>query len=161
MNSFPFQKVPRALLLDGRPPVRMVMLYEDGEGGRRAKRFADEVLHGDGADSGGTASFWNFDVLEHADVRTTAARAAACADFVVFAASGNRALSPELDEWLGMWAWMIGKNNPALVALLEEGSGDGAEAIHSELLGIADRKGLEFVEFHFQRSPQPCGTGRG
>lgn len=29
-----------ALLADGQPAVRMVMLYEDGESGRRARRFA-------------------------------------------------------------------------------------------------------------------------
>ncbi len=63
--------------------------------------------------------------------------AAAGADFVIFAASGDREFSPEIDEWLGMWAWLIDEKNPALVALLENGDGKCVRTIRSELSTIA------------------------
>lgn len=141
------------------PPVRMVMVYEDGDAGRRAKRFADEVLHGAGGDYRGTANFWNFDALASPEVRAAAANAAASADFVILAASGERQLSPEVDEWLGAWSWMIGEKNPALVALFDESKSRCVRSIRSDLGVIAKRKHLEFVAFHCRSEPSPDEGG--
>lgn len=142
------------LLTDGPPAVRMVMLYEDGDAGRRARQFAHEVLHGDGGECAGSTSFWSFDLLGLPNVRAAAASAAASADLVILAASGESALPPEIEEWLGMWAWRIGERSPALVALLEDGDGRSASTIQSELRAVAVRKDLEFVAFQFHAGSQ-------
>jgi hypothetical protein len=137
-----------ALLADAPPAFRVVTIYEDGDSGRRARQFADEVLRDAEQDCEGTTNYWSFDVLECKQVRNAAASAAAGADLVIFSASGERECSPALEEWLEMWAWLIGENDPALVALLEKADGRNARRIRVNLQAIAERKTLEFVAFH-------------
>jgi hypothetical protein len=121
------------------------MLYEDADAGRYAKRFSDKVMEEIGDEGECVRNLWSFDVLGITEVRNAAAGAARNADLVIISASGKCALSREVEEWLELWAWLIDRAHPTLVALSREPTGSYAASIHDRLRRLAREKGVRFI----------------
>jgi hypothetical protein len=144
MNTATLPPQSRALLNGTPPEFNIVMIYEDGDAGRRAKRFSDKLLHEIGCRCQCVRNLWSFDVLAITNVRNAAAGIARAADLVIVSTSGERELSPHIEKWLDLWAWLIDGTNPALVALFENANGEHAGKIRWSLRGLAAGKRLPF-----------------
>ncbi len=142
--STPRLAPPPTLAFDGVPDFRIVILYEDYAAGRRAKDLSDRLLHTLGDNCVDVVNLWSFDVLGLTDVRNASTSAAKVADLVILSVSGARALSPEVEEWLELWAWLLDGTNPALLALFHQADGSCVAEIRARLYPISARKGLEF-----------------
>jgi len=136
-------------LLNGIPPqLNMVMIYEDGKAGRRAKQFSDQFLHEVGGHCRCVRNLWSFDALSITRIRNAAAGTAQNANLVILSVSGEHALSPSVERWLDLWIWLIDEANPALVLLFENSNGRHAGAIRDSLRALAKQKPIAFF-------PQP------
>lgn len=148
MNTATMPPESRALLNGIPPELNIVMLYEDADAGRCAKRFSDKLLFEIGLQCECARNLWSFDVLAITNVRNAAAGIARSADLVIVSASGERELSPQVEKWLDMWVWLIDGGNPALVALFQNADGGYARKIRTDLRALAEKKRLPFF-------PQP------
>lgn len=144
MKATLFHPGSRDLRTEGSPEFRIVIIYEDAAAGRQARQFSDRLLREAWEDCVGVRNLWTFDVLGIREVRNAAASAAAAADLVIVAAAGGRELSPEVEDWLELWAWLIDRADPAVVALVQQADGRAVRNIRARLRLIAKRKGLEF-----------------
>ena len=144
MNTATFPPESRAFLAGAPPEFNIVIIYEDADAGRRAKRFSDRLLREIGDQFRCVRNLWSFDVLAITDVRNAAAGIARTADLVVVSASGERELAPQAEEWLDLWGWLIDGSTPALVALFENAEGEFTRQIRSVLSALARDKRLEF-----------------
>lgn len=144
MNTATFPPESRPLLAGIPPKLNVVMIYEDAEAGRRAKRFSDKLLHMIEPRCELVRNLWNFDVLAITNVRNAAAGIARVADLVIVSASGERELSPPVEGWLDLWVWLIDGTHPALVALFQNTNGCHAGGICESLRARARQKSIAF-----------------
>lgn len=121
------------------PKLRVTILYECLDAGKRAKRFSDELA----ADQTIDLSVWSFRVLGIREVRNVAASTAAAADLVILSLSGEKPLAAPVQEWIEMWTWLIEDHRPAVVALMASPDAEGAR-IRSYLRRGAAGKRLPF-----------------
>ena len=123
----------------------VVIVYEDLETGKQAKRtfdFLAEQLKGDCAFSN---QMWKFDVLNIPKLREMAAKDAAAADIVIVSCRPRNELAPEVKAWIELW---LAEQNGAiaLVALLENSTATPLEtlALRRYLAEVALRGNMEF-----------------
>ena len=125
------------------PKLRVTILYETVDAGKRAKHLSDELAAGLSADQALELSLWSFRVLGIRDIRNLAASTAACADLVILSLGGKRSLSAPVQEWIEMWTWLIDGHPPAVVALFSEPGTESAR-IRAYLRQAAASKKLRF-----------------
>lgn len=123
--------------------LRVTILYECLDTGERAKRFSEELAAEPAVNQELDLSFWDFRALGVREVRNTAAGTAATADLVILSLSGKRSLSAPVQGWIEMWAWLIDRHPPALVALFAAPDAEGAR-IRAYLRQTTAGKGLRF-----------------
>src|SRR6185436_13179821 len=74
--------------LEPNPPFNVVILYEDLETGKIAKRTYDYVTENLGANHQFTSQMWKFDVLEVPKLRELAVKDGALADVIIISSQG-------------------------------------------------------------------------
>ena len=130
--------------LDDRPKFKVVIIYEDGPAGKRAKYFYDKMIRELVDECDCTLELWNFQGLAIRDIGNSAAQAAAQADFVILSTRGKADLATETRNWIERWSRLIGDYAPALVVLLDQTETRGGKVTSTVryLRNITDRKGL-------------------
>jgi hypothetical protein len=121
----------------------VVIMYEEIEAGKLAKRACDSLIQNIGLDHGFTQQFWKFDALSIPVFQEAAGRDAARADFVVVSSQAGELPGPVL-AWLQTWLEQAA-TPLALVALFDPGSETlQANAVRDFLSSLAERGGVEF-----------------
>jgi hypothetical protein len=127
------------------PPFNIVIVYEDFETGKQAKRTFDFLAEHLQGECQFTNQMWKFDVLNIPRLREMAAKDAAAADIVIISCHARNELAPEVKAWIELW--LAEKNNTiALVALVGSPPGFTTQtmALRRYLAEVALRGGMEF-----------------
>jgi hypothetical protein len=132
--------------LDDMPCFNVVILYEDGPTGRRAKSFYDKFIHELEDECDFNLELWNFQVLGIPEFGESATEAAAQADFVILSLHGKAGLPGEIKEWIETWTGQIIDRSPALVALVDKPNARGGTTASTlaYLSSVANRTGIDF-----------------
>ena len=138
--------------LDDRPKFGVVIIYEDGAAGRRAKHFYDKVIWELVDECEFDLELWSFRVLALPGIGNWAARSAAQADLVILSMHGKTALSSPTRKWIGRWRRGLVDCKPALVVLLDEteAKGGGSAATLGYLRNLAVQNGISFYTHVFK-----------
>jgi hypothetical protein len=132
--------------LDDMPRFNVVILYEDGPAGRRAKRFYDKLIHKLEGECDFNLELWSFQVLGIREFGASAMEAAAQADLVIVSLHGKTGIPAEIKEWIEVLTGQIIDRPPGLVALLgkpKAGGGTAASTL-AYLSSVANRTGIDF-----------------
>jgi hypothetical protein len=135
-----------ALVADDRPKFNVVILYEDGHTGKRAKHFYDNVIRQLEDECDFNLELWNFQMIAIPEIADSTAQAAAQADLVIVSLHGKVELPDEIRNWIEEWPRLIVDRDPALVALLDKPQkrrGTAASTL-AYLRSVADRYGVSF-----------------
>src|SRR4051794_11994615 len=130
---------------DGAASFSVVIVYEDFETGKQAKRTFDFLAEQLKSDCVFTNQMWKFDVLNIPKLREMAAKDAASADIVIISCRARAELAPEVKAWIELW--LADENNAtALVALLDDSTAASLEtaALRRYLADVAVRGNMEF-----------------
>jgi hypothetical protein len=132
--------------LDEMPRFNVVILYEDGPAGRRAKRLYDKLNHELGDECDFNLKLWNFQVLAIPEFGESAMEAAAQADLVILSLHGKAGLPAEIKQWIETWTGQIIDRTSALVALVDKPSARGGTTASTlaYLSTVANRTGIDF-----------------
>ena len=132
--------------LNDMPRFNVVILYEDGPAGRRAKRLCDKLIHELKDECDFNLKLWNFQALGIPEFGESAMEAAAQADLVIVSLHGRAGIPAEIKEWIEALTGQIIDRPPALVALLgkpKAGGGTAASTL-AYLSSVANRTGIDF-----------------
>ena len=144
-------QIERTLDLDDKSKFKVVVIYEDGFTGKRAKHFYDKLTHELEDECAFSLQLWNFQVLAIPEVRELAAESAAQADFVILSLHGKAGLPVEIREWIETWSKLIIGKGPALIALVDKSTtrgGTNASAL-AYLKSVAKRTEVDFFGHAF------------
>jgi hypothetical protein len=112
------------------PKFKVVIIYEDGSTGRRAKFFYDKLIHELEDECVFSLQLWSFQVLAIPEIRKSAADSIAQADFVVFSLHGEAGLPARMRRWIETWPRQIFDRGPMLIALVDKSTArDGQNAL--------------------------------
>jgi hypothetical protein len=128
------------------PRFNVVILYEDGPTGRRAKRFYDKLIHEFEDECDFNLELWNFQVLGIPEFGESATQAAEQADFLILSLHGKAGIPAEIKQWIETWTGQNIDRTPALVALVDKPESGGATAASTlaYLSSVANRTGIDF-----------------
>ena len=133
---------------DSVPAFNVVIVYEDFETGKQAKRTYDFLAANLGHECQFSNQMWKFDVLALPKLREMAANDATLADIVLIACRGGD-LPVAVKSWFE--AWLAEEHRPAaLVALLEDSSEPNDPAtprLRAYLADVAKRGEMEFFSY--------------
>jgi hypothetical protein len=132
--------------LDDLPRFNVVVLYEDGPAGARAKGFYDKLIQEFVDECDFNLELWNFQVLGIPEIGESATEAAAQADFIILSLHGKARLPGEIKEWIETWTGQIIDRSPALAALVDKPNARGGTAASTlaYLSSVANRSGIDF-----------------
>ena len=102
------------------PKFKVVIIYEDGSTGKRAKLFYDKLIHQLEGEFVFSLQLWSFQVLAIPEIRKAAANSIAEADLVIFSLRGEAELPPRLRMWIETWPRQIFDRDPMLIALVDK-----------------------------------------
>ena len=105
---------------DHEPKFKVVIIYEDGSTGKRAKLFYDKLIHQLEDEYVFSLQLWSFQVLAIPEIRKPAANSIAEADFVIFSLRGEAELPPRLRMWIETWPRQFFDRDPMLIALVDK-----------------------------------------
>ena len=105
---------------DHEPKFKVVIIYEDGSTGKRAKLFYDKLIHQLEDECVFSLQLWSFQVLAIPEIRKAAADSIAEADFVIFSLRGEAELPPRLRMWIETWPRQFFDRDPMLIALVDK-----------------------------------------
>jgi hypothetical protein len=137
--------------LDDKSKFKVVVIYEDGPAGRRAKHFYDKLIHELEDECAFSLQLWSFQVLAIPELRESALESAAQADFVILSLHGKAGLPVDIREWIETWSKLIIGKGPALIALVDKSTtrgGTNASAL-AYLKGVAKRTEVDFFGYTF------------
>ena len=137
--------------LDDKSKFKVVVIYEDGPTGRRAKHFYDKLVHELEDECAFSLQLWSFKVLAIPEFRRSAVESAAQADFVILSLHGKAGLPVDIREWIETWSKLIIGKGPALIALVDKSmtrGGTNASAL-AYLKGVAKRTKVDFFGHTF------------
>ena len=129
--------------LNDMPRFNVVILYEDGPAGRRAKRLCDKLIHELKDECDFNLKLWNFQVLGIPEFGESAMEAAAQADLVILSLHGKAGLPAEIKQWIETWTGQIIDRTPALVDKPSARGGTAASTL-AYLSSVANRTGIDF-----------------
>jgi len=137
--------------LDDRSKFKVVVIYEDGPTGRRAKHFYDKLIHELEDECAFSLQLWNFQVLAIPELRESAVESAAQADFVILSLHGKAGLPVDIREWIETWSKLIVGKGPALIALVDKSTTRGGtnDSALAYLKGVAKRTEVDFFGYTF------------
>ena len=144
-------KIEWALDLDDKSKFNVVVIYEDGPAGRRAKHFYDKLVHELEDECAFSLQLWSFQVLAIPELRESAIESAAQADFVILSLHGKAGIPVDIREWIETWSKLIIGKGSALIALVDKSTtrgGTNASAL-AYLKGIAKRTEVDFFGHTF------------
>jgi hypothetical protein len=144
-------KIEWTLDLDDKSKFNVVVIYEDGPAGRRAKHFYDKLVHELEDECAFSLQLWSFQVLAIPELRESAIESAAQADFVILSLHGKAGLPVDIREWIETWSKLIIGKGSALIALVDKSTtrgGTNASALNY-LKGIAKRTEVDFFGHTF------------
>jgi hypothetical protein len=122
-------KIEWTLDLDDKSKFNVVVMYEDGPAGRRAKHFYDKLVHELEDECAFSLHLWSFQVLAIPELRESAIESAAQADFVILSLHGKAGLPVDIREWIETWSKLIIGKDLALITLVEKSTTrDGTNA---------------------------------
>ena len=105
---------------DHEPNSKVVIIYEDGPTGKRAKLFYDKLIHQLEDECAFSLQLWSFQVLAIPEIRKAAADSIAEADFVIFSLRGEAELPPRLRMCIETLPRQIFDRDPMLIALVDK-----------------------------------------
>ena len=137
--------------LDDKSKFKVVVIYEDGPAGRRAKHFYDKLIHELEEECAFSLQLWSFQVLAIPELRESAVESAAQADFVILSLHGKAGLPVDIREWIETWSKLIVGKGPALVALVDKSTTRGGtnDSALAYLKGVAKRTEVDFFGYTF------------
>jgi hypothetical protein len=144
-------KIEWTLDLDDKSKFNVVVIYEDGPAGRRAKHFYDKLVHELEDECAFSLQLWSFQVLAIPELRESAIESAAQADFVILSLHGKAGLPVDIKEWIETWSKLIIGKGSALIALVDKSTtrgGTNASAL-AYLKGVAKRTEVDFFGHTF------------
>ena len=144
-------KIEWTLDLDDKSKFNVVVIYEDGPAGRRAKHFYDKLVHELEDECAFSLQLWSFQVLAIPELRESAIQSAAQADFVILSLHGKAGLPVDIREWIETWSKLIIGKGSALIALVDRSTtrgGTNASAL-AYLKGVAKRTEVDFFGHTF------------
>jgi hypothetical protein len=144
-------KIEWTLDLDDKSKFNVVVIYEDGPAGRRAKHFYDKLVHELEDECAFSLQLWSFQVLAIPELRESAIESAAQADFVILSLHGKAGLPVDIREWIETWSKLIIGKGSALIALVDRSTtrgGTNASAL-AYLKGVAKRTEVDFFGHTF------------
>jgi hypothetical protein len=144
-------KIEWTLDLDDKSKFNVVVIYEDGPAGRRAKHFYDKLVHELEDECDFSLQLWSFQVLAIPELRESAVESAAQADFVILSLHGKAGLPVDIREWIETWSKLIIGKGSALIALVDKSTtrgGTNASAL-AYLKGVAKRTEVDFFGHTF------------
>jgi hypothetical protein len=144
-------KIEWTLDLDDKSKFNVVVIYEDGPAGRRAKHFYDKLVHELEDECAFSLQLWSFQVLAIPELRESAIESAAQADFVILSLHGKAGLPVDIREWIETWSKLIIGKGSALIALVDKSTtrgGTNASAL-AYLKGVAKRTEVDFFGHTF------------
>jgi hypothetical protein len=136
--------------------ISVLLIYEDGSTGLRAKRALDHVLNQREVMAEGRFHVWGMDLLRNRDCQAEATREALHADIIVVSAHGPNRLVPEAEACLKRWMGLKRGRPCALVLSLDTDAKPPGES-NPALLGLraeAARNGLT-VLLQFGEATRP------
>ena len=126
-------------------PLSAVVVYEDLETGKHAKRMCDFLVRNLGEDCRFVSQMWKFEMLAVPAFREMAAGDAALADLIFVSSHGLGDLPMDVKAWVELW---LGTPTSAfaLVALFDRPNENTNEvqAVQDYLGTVARRGGMEF-----------------
>ena len=144
-------KIEWTLDLDDKSKFNVVVIYEDGPAGRRAKHFYDKLVHELEDECAFSLQLWSFQVLAIPELRESALESAAQADVVILSLHGKAGLPVDIREWIETWSKLIIGKGSALIALVDKSTtrnGTNASAL-AYLKGVAKRTEVDFFGHTF------------
>ena len=144
-------KIEWTLDLDDKSKFNVVVIYEDGPAGRRAKHFYDKLVHELEDECAFSLQLWSFQVLAIPELRESAIESAAQADVVILSLHGKAGLPVDIREWIETWSKLIIGKGSALIALVDISTtrgGTNASAL-AYLKGVAKRTEVDFFGHTF------------
>lgn len=149
-------EVERAPDLDERPRFSVVILYEDADTGKSAKRFYDRVIRRLEDECDFSLELWNLQMITIPQMEESITRAAARATLVILSFRGEVELGREFRVWIERWAELIIDADPALVALIAtcKRRNEMIDSTLAHLRSVATRHGISlFVHTPFPDAP--------
>jgi len=137
--------------LDDKSKFKVVVIYEDGPAGRRAKHFYDKLIHELEEECAFSLQLWSFQVLAIPELRESAVESAAQADFVILSLHGKAGLPVDIREWIETWSKLIIGKGPVLIALVDKSTTRGGtnDSALAYLKGVAKRTEVDFFGYTF------------
>jgi hypothetical protein len=127
-------------------PFNVVIMYEDFETGKRAKKGLDYVAEELGNDLEFRHSMWRLDILQDPKLTALAAPALAEADLLIISLCGEGQLPAKIraliDERLAQTVY----HECPLVALFEGAAPATRSSVYACLANLARRHGLDFFK---------------
>ena len=132
--------------LDEPPRFKVVILYEDGPTGLRAKRFYDRLVYQLDDECDFKLALWNFQVLGIPEFANAPEETAVEADLLILSLHGKNELPEQIRDWIEAWTGQIIDRSPALVALVDKTKAGAAMAASTltYLNNITERAGIAF-----------------
>jgi hypothetical protein len=146
--------------LDDKSKFKVVVIYEDGPTGRRAKHFYDTLVQELEDECAFSLQLWNFQVLAIPELRESAIESAAQADFVILSLHGKAGLPVHIRKWIETWSKLIIGKGPALIALIDKSTTRGGtkDLALAYLKRVAKRTEVDFFGHTFLK---PAGNWKG
>ena len=144
-------KIEWTLDLDDKSKFNVVVIYEDGPAGRRAKHFYDKLVHELEDECAFSLQLWSFQVLAIPELRESAVESAAQADFVILSLHGKAGLPVNIRKWIETWSKLIIGQDLALITLVDQSTtrdGTNASAL-AYLKRLAKRTKVDFFGYTF------------
>jgi len=151
MDLWSEAQIERTLDLDDKSEFKVVVIYEDGPTGRRAKHFYHKLIRELEDECAFSLQLWSFQVLAIPELRESAVEFAAQADFVILSLHGKDGLPVDIRDWIETWSKLIIGQGPALIALVDKSTargGTNALAL-AYLKSVAKRAEIDFFGHAF------------
>jgi hypothetical protein len=124
------------------PEFNVVIVYEELESGKRARRTYDYLAEQLGHESEFKHAMWKFDILAIPHLRDMAVKDVMNADIVVVSMARAREVPAAVKDWIESWLGFAAKPM-ALVALFDSESTD-TRISRNYLEAVANRGGMKF-----------------
>ena len=146
----------------------VVIAYEDYEADTRARHMMDRMALQLGTEFRILTDDWKFEMIDDRRLRSHAVQAAAGADMIILAVSGDGELPAHIKDWFEQWTLSPRAERVALVVLhrLEQDTLDEIPSLRRYLQSISAPRGIDLFWYgddhseadwmYASRSPAPA-----
>ncbi len=134
----------------------VLLVYEDFAAGLRARQALDHWSRQLELEADLHIDLWRFDLLRDPDCRAQAAKEAAAADIILFAAHGQSELTAEVKAWLQQWLDWKAQQPTALIVSLDARVREwpGGNPVLNQVAGLVRNAGVDLFA-HYGASANP------